>query len=580
MKPEGGRVSDEKNDDLGVYGVRRGPAVAIQARGRQAPGPGALEEGAGRVAETGAALALTAASLWLHAAFAEGAGAPWRDEIGTLFVANQPTLAELWRSIGMDSSGPLTHLAVRAWGALAGGSDGALRLGGFLTGAAGLAALWAAARALEARTPLLALLFVGLSPLAIRTGDSIRGYGLGSLLIMLYAAGLWRFIAGPDWKRWIAAAALAVAATQSLYLNLALVLALASAAGLAAVLNGRIRTAWSAAGTAALAAASLLPHLPQLRRAADWSVVSQVPASLSETLFAFVDGFGHPLFLAAWGLLAAVGMGAAAVRRLRGLDAGLRPASPPRRLLADYCAVGLPASLAGLIAALLLSRYPPHARYFVPFLGAACLLMQSLWDSWAGERRALRTATACLAGILAVLLFAPAREKVGWKMTNIDSVARRLEPLVVADDLIVVAPWYFGPTFRRHYRGRAPWTTLPPLEDLRTCRHDLLKEIMRTQDPIRPVLDRARASLRRGGRVWLVGRMLAAPGPRPPPPLEPAPHGGSGWLSAPYEERWGRQLAHFLASRSRRSGLVNVPGMRPVSRMEEAALGVFAGWRD
>ena len=43
------------------------------------------------------------------------------------------------------------------------------------------------------------------------------------------------------------------------------------------------------------------------------------------------------------------------------------------------------------------------------------------------------------------------------------------------------------------------------MEDFRIHRYDVVKQAMMTENPIEPVLDKARAALRAGHSVWLVG---------------------------------------------------------------------------
>jgi hypothetical protein len=143
----------------------------------------------------------------------------------------------------------------------------------------------------------------------------------------------------------------------------------------------------------------------------------------------------------------------------------------------------------------------------------------------------------------------------GWseiqvRQTNVDLVASRLAESVKAGDLIVVSPWYYGVAFQRYYRGQAPWMTVPPIEDLKIHRYDLLKEKMKSSDPIRTLLARMSETLRSGNSLWLVGGWPARPKESLPEPLLPAPDRRSGWNNYAYISNWAAQAEHLVQVRA------------------------------
>jgi hypothetical protein len=93
-------------------------------------------------------------------------------------------------------------------------------------------------------------------------------------------------------------------------------------------------------------------------------------------------------------------------------------------------------------------------------------------------------------------------------MTNVDLIAAKISGEVAPNDFLIVHPWYCGVTFKRYYKGAAPWTTLPPLEDYTLQRWDLFqaKRKMQTKDAIAPVLERIVLTLQSGNRLWFVGK--------------------------------------------------------------------------
>jgi hypothetical protein len=132
------------------------------------------------------------------------------------------------------------------------------------------------------------------------------------------------------------------------------------------------------------------------------------------------------------------------------------------------------------------------------------------------------------------------------RQTNIDLIAAQLEKRTTAGDVIVVAPWYFGVSFDRYYKGPAVWMTLPQLEVHKMHRYDLARERMRAINPIAPVLEAMAGALHSGHRVWLVGEFSWVQPGDTPPHLGPAPDDAAGWDEATYNDVWAAQATYAL----------------------------------
>ena len=87
-------------------------------------------------------------------------------------------------------------------------------------------------------------------------------------------------------------------------------------------------------------------------------------------------------------------------------------------------------------------------------------------------------------------------------------------------DLILVSPWYYGVALQRYYTNH--FDTLPPMaEDIRIHRYDLMKKQMMAENPIGPLLEQARQTLRSGHVFWVVGDFQFPPPGQPQPLLPP-----------------------------------------------------------
>ncbi len=205
------------------------------------------------------ALMLSLAAIWVHVTFLIHAGAFWRDEVNTINVAGRHSLGDM----ANDSFPLLMPLVVRGWLACGlGGSDVALRVPGVLIGLGILAALWLAAWAGRRSPPGLSLALFGLNSTTIIYGDSLRAFGLGSMLVVLMMTAMWGFLLKPSWTRTGFLGVTAILSVQALFQNAIFVTAMCTGGW---VLCWR-RRAWQAAvkilAIGMIAAASLLPIGP------------------------------------------------------------------------------------------------------------------------------------------------------------------------------------------------------------------------------------------------------------------------------------------------------------------------------
>jgi hypothetical protein len=203
------------------------------------------------------ALIASLAVVWLHFYFLRHAGGFWRDEVNLINLSGRHSLTEMSK----DSFPVLMPLLVSGWTAIGlGQNDLSLRLLGILIGLALPAALWLAAWKVRRAPPLIGLVLLALNSTVIMFGDSLRAFGLGSVLILLTMAAAGWFLKNPTWRRAGCVAALAVLSVQALYQNAVFIAAICFGAWAvcARQKNGRAAVKILIAGAAA--AASLLPY--------------------------------------------------------------------------------------------------------------------------------------------------------------------------------------------------------------------------------------------------------------------------------------------------------------------------------
>jgi hypothetical protein len=520
----------------------------------------------------GVALISTLLVIGLHLAFGMHAGALWRDEVSSLEIATMRTLPELWSNLCFDSFPALFFLVLRMVAGVSGpGSDAALRVFGVSVGLLILGVIWLNSRWLRLGFPLLSLALIGLNPMVIRYGDSIRAYGLGIALMLLALGTMWRAVESFTRGRAAIAGLCAVLSVQCLYYNSILLLAICLGAAAVTVRRRQVKETLVVFGIGGIAAASLLPYVPTIQRVQSWNFVWKspfTPAELWRTL-------GSRLEIAAWLVLFALAL-IAGLWALGRKSADSNDQARTERILFGLVTLAIgSASYAGFISVL---GYLTQPWYYIAFAAfAATCIEMVLAPIWRGGVSLLIRAAVALA-IVGVGVY-PAWQGLRFRQTNVDMVAAQLETQAAPDDLILINPWIYGLSFRRYYYGRANYETIPPIEDLRTQRIDILKRQMMSPAPMTSVLQRMEETLRSGHTIWLIGSVDFVPPGKVPQALPPGYDGPKGWVGGNFHAAWAEQAGFLVQRHSMHFERVRVPLDQPVVRYENLPLSAIRGWR-
>jgi hypothetical protein len=296
----------------------------------------------------------------------------------------------------------------------------------------------------------------------------------------------------------------------------------------------------------------LLPYIPILRANDVQSLTSNPGFGFSYGWNQLSEATGSPLPVFTWVWVALwIGALAATISVLF----WRRHRLPDRiRGLILFAGTSLVLGAAGYAVFLKLAQLPTHPWHYVPLMvfSAVCLdaILFTAWG-WA------RAAAMILAAVTIFLTFLFALPAVKCRQTNVDLVAATLSSEVAPNDYVIVYPFYCGVTFQRYYKGAAPWTTLPPLDDYTLQGWDLFMAKIQTKDPIAPVADRIVSTLQSGNRVWFVGNPLA--------------ERSSSTLAV--------QVTQFLSAHSRRGAVVVDPSTNCVNPFENLPVFMATGWK-
>ncbi|HYK91745.1 MAG TPA: hypothetical protein VE398_23465, partial [Acidobacteriota bacterium] len=365
---------------------------------------------------------------------------------------------------------------------------------------------------------------------------------------------------------------------QTLYQDAILVLAIGIATLIVAYLKGGLRRALVLLAPFCVAASSLLPYVGHLQEARRWSQVANVSAGNARHT-AFLDALSSPTewFVVIWVAVALLAIAGAIRGTLRKEGRGERHQSREHILL--YCGITFAVSLAGFLLFFVyvagsVSLQPWH---FVPLLVLSAVTLTPLAEPDV-RNTVLRACRTLVTTAAAALVLVPSARDLAMRMTSMDLTASVVGREARPDDLVIVNPWYLGISFSRYYRGSAPWTTFPSLQERTVHRYDLLKDRMRQPETIAEDIRRISATLQQGGKIWAVGQLEVNTNPRVSP-LAPAPLSVTGWSSGPYLQNWSQHLTTTLAINSIKGRMVPVDTDRKVNPLESPMIAVFEGLR-
>ena len=514
-------------------------------------------------------------SLLLVRAF--HANALWRDECAVVQLAGMPALTDLLRNFQHEAFPPLFPFIVRIYTILFGSSDAVLRILGFCVGSFLVGAFWINSRLFRGGVPLVGLGLLSLNTTFFVWGTTIRGYGLGSALIVLMFGCVGRLLLGPTPGRGATATLVSLFGVQILLYNSILFIAIVASAAIVFLFRRRFKDFLVVSAICLPVLGSLLAYVPAYARARDWNILVRGAPTLYSLWKHCEVALGNPDYSipALW---YSVALGLAGVFIFRTYKNHCDQPVPHCELIwfaASVCGL----SITGCYVFLRVLSYTTSAWYYLALI---CLIAAAL-DLMASS---LCTSTWLrlikLGFASAALIAAPFADwsAITERQTNVDIAARVVAARAAPSDLVIVTPWQSGIPFQRYYSGSAPWMTIPSVADHRVHRYDLMKAKMISQDPIADLGNAVRITLVSGNRVWFVGG-LNLPSPEEGPlVLPPAPASRFKWDNRAYTASWWQQLSVFAISHAKKVDEVSLslPESIRINELERTSLTVVQGW--
>jgi len=522
---------------------------------------------------------LTLTIVFLLFVRATHAGALWRDEAAIAHLACMPSVADIARNFQHEAFPPLFPIAVRAYAKLFGTSDAAFRVFGFCVGLVLVAAFWINSRLLVGGVPLVSLSLLSLNTAFLVWGTTLRGYGFGSVMIVLTFGLIAKLLVDPTPQHVGLCFLSCLLSVETLLHNTVLVIAIVAAAAAVILVRRDFKGAVVPMGVCLASLISMVPYIGAYSAARDWNIVVRGKVGLSSLLGQLDLALGNPTYdiPVIWYLVPA-SLTTIAIWQFCKLRQS--PLTQRQQLL-WFGTLALFLAPIAYYAFLRALSYGTSAWYYLALI---CVLTAALdllagglfrtkWSRW------LRVAFALAAAIIAPFADWSA---VTERQTNIDIVARATVERAAPKDLIVVAPWQFGIPFYRYYHGTTPWITLPMIQEHRFHRYDLIKTKMTAAHPIEDVTQMVRDTLSSGNRVWFVGREQGPDKGQALTPLLPAPASSCGWDSTVYMKSWWREVNSFVLAHANRVEPAAVPAAAytHVNRIEDATLRVAEGWHE
>jgi hypothetical protein len=549
--------------------------------------------------ETAVALLGSVFSAILLVLTAMNAGPLWRDETSTFNLAHMASLRDVWHNLQFDSYPLLWLLMIRACGTLGlTDSDMAIRILGLGIGLFFLTSLWLCQRWIGGRAPILSIALLGGLPTFIFVVGANRPYGLAGCLLVLSFCNIWRILKSPTKSQILSAGFICLLFVQCVYYDVIFLGAMLAAAALVAIRRQRWKILWTMAGIGLAAGASLFIYLPIMQQGSEflsfwsspffeaaslWNGLGDALATRSST---HADASGSQVWI--WiglllaGIVVAVMVQQTRVRRTPKPQVASDSANRERADRALFCVTSVVLGIIGYTGFLLKLQFFMQPWHYVEMLILCAISLDGILSAnWPALRPWGLVRIAFLA-MMMTLNAGPAWAEAHTRRSNLDVVAAFLDHSASGGDLIVLQDAWEAITFKRYYRGRAQWLSVPPIDSHEVYRIDMVMAEMNQPEAMTPVLHAITNTLASGQHVWVVGSIPIVRSEHAPPgptPLPPSPSEmPTRWWGGSYSYWWNQQVTTLLLDHAQQETAEAIAAPGPVNHFEDVSVVRFTGY--
>ncbi len=363
--------------------------------------------------------AITLAAIILHVRFILNAGGLWRDEIHAVNLGLAPSISEFWQWLETDTFPAGWHMTIRAWATIFGSSDGALRILGALLGLAIIALVWWNARQLGRGLPLIAMALFAVNPVAIVFGDSLRGYGLGTVTMLFMCVAVAQLVVDPTWRRFAVGLLASVVAVQSFYFNPLILVAMARGAAAVSIRRRAWKPIAAVIGVGAIAAVTLLPYMDPLTRQSKWNAIrasfATLPGLLQQLYDAVISNGGIMIWI--WSAAMVIAFILLIYQLVRGRP-DQTPEKKDREIFVAIVLLFAPLFYCGFIY---VSGFPSRPWYYVALMAVVAVFTDAAINLAISANSAGRIVRIIAALVIAGVALPGGWEKSRVRLTNVRS---------------------------------------------------------------------------------------------------------------------------------------------------------------
>ena len=493
-------------------------------------------------------LAVILCSFLLHIYLYWHRGGYWRDEIATINLAKSSSVSELFSSLKYNTVPLFYPLVIKILTLIPNYEDEWLKIIGMLIGIAPVLLIYFFNAKYKSIDPLIYILIVGFIPGLIRWEDSIRGYGLGCLTLVIFLIQSDIFIYKKNKITEVLLLITAIIACQTSYQNWVFIFTVYSGLIMYLGLIKKKKEIYKTILALGIIGTSLVPYYKILQENKVIFKSTQLKDSCYNIFVAVISSIKFQIFkseIAPFGIILLLVFIPIIIGLYKSIYTKDIYFNEKAKIYFYFYSlfIGILGSLLLLISA----RYIPNPWHLCILITYVSFILAKLWKCLpipSGIK------IAFLSIIFVAVLFSLRNTLylLSLKSTNVDAVALFLEKEYKKGDIVIVNPWYYGISLKYFLKDEIQIITIPPISRLDTHREDELNDFMESGgiDYFHLLENKIRETCNSNKTIWFVGEINPETSTINTINLPHAPDSRFGWMAGPFQVIWGQALYLIL----------------------------------